>query len=394
VAVTTSHPPARSTRTAVKARDPWFDNAKMALVLLVVVGHSWTLLPREGAISHLYDFLYTWHVPAFVFVTGYLSRSFSYESGRLWQLVRTVAIPYVIFESALSLFRIYVGGEHLRDIFQDPHWPMWYLSALFFWRLGTPAFKAMPTYLAVPASVAISVLGGMVADSTFDFFRICGFLPFFVLGLKASPERLERLREPWARQAAVLVLLGIAVATTWMDQLVGTTDWLYYSYGYRNLGVSDLHGAILRSALLIVGVLGALAFFALVPRNRGWFTRMGAATLVVYLFHGFVIKSAFYAGYAGWTDAHPAVALPVTTLAAAGLAMALAWPPVARVLTHAVDPFGTAEKHVKDAVLLAEAPAQAVEIAEAVEEAVQQAVHETGAVAGREPTTERALAAR
>jgi fucose 4-O-acetylase-like acetyltransferase len=392
VAVTTSHTPARSTTTTASARDPWFDNAKMALVLLVVVGHSWTLLPRAGATSHLYDFLYTWHVPAFVFVTGYLSRSFTYEPRRMWQLVRTVAIPYVIFESALALFRIYVGGEHLRDIFQDPHWPMWYLSALFFWRLGTPVFKAMPSYAALPVSVAISVLGGMVADSTFDFFRICGFLPFFVLGLKASPQALERLREPWARQAAVLVFLAIAVATTWMDQLVGTTDWLYYSYGYHHLGVSDAHGAVLRAALLVVGVLGALAFFALVPRNRGWFTRMGAATLVVYLFHGFVIKSAFYAGYAGWADDHATLALPVTTAAAVALALLLACPPVARVLTHAVDPFGTAEKHVKEAVLLAEAPAQAEEIAEAVQEAVSEGAVSEGAVS--EVATERPLVAR
>src|SRR4051812_1270236 len=342
----------------------------MALVLLVVVGHSWTLLPRAGATSHLYDFLYVWHVPAFVLVTGYLSRSFTYEPRRLWQLVRTVAIPYVIFESALALFRIYVGGEHMRDIFQDPHWPMWYLSALFFWRLGTPVFKAMPASLALPVSVAISLVGGMVADSTFDFFRICGFLPFFVLGLKASPERLERLREPWARHCAVLVLLGIAVATTWMDQLVGTTDWLYYSYGYRDLGVTDTHGVLLRFALLAVGTLGALAFVALTPRSRGWFTRMGAATLVVYLFHGFVIKGADYAGYPSWADDHRAVAFGLTTVLAAVLAMFLAWPPVARVLSHAVDPFGTAEKHVRRAVRLAEAPAQAEEIAEAVQEAV------------------------
>jgi fucose 4-O-acetylase-like acetyltransferase len=344
----------------------------MALVLLVVVGHSWTLLPRAGATSHLYDFLYTWHIPAFVLVTGYLSRSFTYEPRRLWQLVRTVAIPYVIFESALALFRIYVGGEHMRDIFQDPHWPMWYLSALFFWRLGTPVFKAMPASLALPVSVAISLVGGMVADSTFDFFRICGFLPFFVLGLKASPERLERLREPWARHCAVLVLLGIAVATTWMDQLVGTTDWLYYSYGYRDLGVTDAHGAIVRSGLLVVGTLGALACLALTPRHRGWFTRMGAATLVVYLFHGFVIKGASYAGYAGWADDHRVVALGLTTACAAALAMLLATPPVAKVLSHAVDPFGTAEKHVREAVQLAEAPAQAEEIAVAVQEAVAE----------------------
>jgi fucose 4-O-acetylase-like acetyltransferase len=352
-------------------RDPWFDNAKMALVLLVVVGHSWTLLPSNAVHDHLYDFLYTWHVPAFVLVTGYLSRSFTWESRRMWQLVRTVAVPYVIFESALSLFRIYVGGEQVRDLFQDPHWPMWYLSALFFWRLGTPVFKALPTRLAFPLAVAISLLGGAVADTTLDFFRICGFLPFFVLGLKAGPEQLEWLRRGWARRGALLVFVAIAVATTWTDSIAGT-DWLYYSYGYHMLGVSNLHGIALRAGLLLVGLLGASAFLSLVPRSTGWFTRMGAATLVVYLFHGFVIKSAFYAGYPVWAADHAAISLPLTTVLAAGLALLLAWPPVARVLNHAVDPFGTAEKHVTEAVLLAEAPAHAEQIAGAVEQAVAE----------------------
>ena len=30
-----------------KQRDPWFDNAKMALIVLVVLGHAWTLLPSD-----------------------------------------------------------------------------------------------------------------------------------------------------------------------------------------------------------------------------------------------------------------------------------------------------------------------------------------------------------
>lgn len=354
---------------APKARDPWFDNAKMALVLLVVVGHSWTLLPREGAVSHLYDFLYTWHIPAFVLVTGYLSRSFSYTPQRVWQLVRTVAIPYVVFETALALFRTYVGGEHMRDIYQDPHWPMWFLSALFFWRLGTPVFKALPTLVAMPVAVAISLAGGLVGDRTFDLFRILGLLPFFVLGLKATPSALERLREPWVRNLALLTFLALAVATTWMDQIVGSTDWLYYSYGYRDLGVGAIHGMLERAGLLVAGLLGALAFLALVPRSRGWFTRMGAATLVVYLFHGFFIKSALYAGYQGWADDHGSIALLVTTAGAATLALLLATPRVAQVLNHAVDPFGTAERHVQEAVELADAPAHAEQIAVALEQA-------------------------
>ena len=61
-----------------KARDPWFDNAKMALIVLVVIGHAWTLVPvfngdpgsetSKTVGKWLYLFLYSWHMPAFVLV--------------------------------------------------------------------------------------------------------------------------------------------------------------------------------------------------------------------------------------------------------------------------------------------------------------------------------------
>ena len=35
---------------------------------------------------------------------------------------------------------------------------------------------------------------------------------------------------------------------------------------------------------------------------------MGAATLVVYLFHGFVVKGAGYAGWGDWADDHAVIA--------------------------------------------------------------------------------------
>ena len=85
----------------------------MALVTLVVVGHACTLLPDDGLVGHFYDFLYAWHIPAFVLVAGYLSRTFEYTPERLWNLVRTVAVPYVVFECLMAFFRIYVGGDRL-----------------------------------------------------------------------------------------------------------------------------------------------------------------------------------------------------------------------------------------------------------------------------------------
>ncbi|WP_395656115.1 acyltransferase family protein [Nocardioides sp.] len=338
------------------ARDPLLDNAKMALVLLVVLGHSWTLLPHSDVTDHLYDFLYAWHVPAFVFVTGYLSRGFVYSRARLWTLVRTVVVPYLLFETALALFRIYVGGETLEDLFQDPHWPMWYLSALFFWRLLTPVFRPLPAGLVV--AVAVSIVAGMYAGDTLDIARVLGLLPFFVMGLKATPERLELLRRRPAQLAAVVVFVGIWVLTTWTDSWA-STEWLYYRSRYDEMGYADdLQALLTRALVLAIGTLGAWAFFALVPRVHGWFTRMGAFTLVVYLFHGFAVKGAEYAGFPGWAEDHQVIAFGVTTLAAGCLALLLAWPPLATRLQDLVDPLGYAERHVRHAVDLTAAKDQ------------------------------------
>jgi fucose 4-O-acetylase-like acetyltransferase len=340
--VSTQSPPARATR------DPWFDNAKMALVMLVVVGHSWTLLPSNAVDDHLYDFLYAWHVPAFVFVTGYLSRKFAYTRTRMWQLVRTVAVPYLVFECLLALFRVYVGGEELADLFRDPHWPMWYLAALFLWRLLVPVFRPLPAGLVV--AVVISLVAGTYAGDTLDLARVLGLLPFFVMGLKATPERLELLRRPWARVAAVGVFVAIWALTTWTD-VWASTEWLYYRSRYDEMGqADDVQAFVTRACVLAIGTLGAWAFFALVPRVDGWFTRMGAWTLVVYLFHGFAVKGASYAGFGSWADAHAVLSLGITTIAAVLLALLLAWRPVAMRLNDVVDPLGYAERHVDVAV--------------------------------------------
>ncbi len=331
-------------------RDPWLDNAKMALVTLVVIGHAWTLLPDNAVNDHLYDFLYSWHIPAFVLITGYLSRGFAWTGPRLWQLVRTVAVPYVLFETAFALFRVYVGGEKLEDLFVDPHWPLWYLSALFLWRLVTPIFRDLPGGLVL--AVVLSLAAGVWFSDTLDLARVVGLLPFFVLGLKATPERLERLRSRWVVVAAAAVFAGI-VAVTWTIDSWASTEWLYYRAMYAELTTSDLKAVGIRSAVLLIGLLGALAFLALVPRMDGWFSRMGSATLIVYLFHGFAVKGAEFAGFQGWADDHQVLSLVITTLVGLGLSLLLACRPVASRLADVVDPFGYAERHTRQAAELA-----------------------------------------
>lgn len=322
-----------------KQRDPWFDNAKMTLVTLIVVGHSWVMLPGNTTRDWLYDFLYSWHVPAFVIITGYLSRSFTWERHRLWSLVRTVAVPYVIFEALLAAFRHYLGGVEFDRLFLDPHWPMWYLSALFFWRLMTPIFKAMPPKVAVLVSVLISLAAGLWAGDTFDFARVFGLLPFFVLGLSMRREHWEQVHRTGTQIFGLMALTGLFLLTHYTDALI-ETEWLYYRSRYDALEPDNVRAALIRGTLLFLGLAGSLGFFALVPRLKSWFTELGKATLVVYLFHGFFILSVTYAGFPDWADDHWLRALVLTTVLGTLLALLLAWPPVATRLNHLVDPIG------------------------------------------------------
>ena len=102
----------------------------------------------------------------------------------------------------------------------------------------------------------------------------------------------------------------------------------------------------------MLGLLGGAALLAVVPRAGGWFSRLGGATLVVYLFHGFVVKGALYAGFGGWADQHTAAAALTVVVLGAGLALVLASGPVARRLDVLVDPFGHVRARTDDAVHL------------------------------------------
>ncbi|MBM9459316.1 acyltransferase family protein [Nocardioides sp. zg-536] len=340
------------------SRDPWLDNAKAGLVLLVVVGHAWEMLPLDGPAGHLYDFLYLWHMPAFVFLSGYLSRSFAYDSRRMWQLVSTLLVPYLLFEGLLGWFRLQLGDEELQDLWLDPHFPMWYLLALVVWRLATPVLRPLPG--AALVAVGLCLASGFLADDWarwLDLPRLLGFLPFFVLGLKTTPETLQRLR------GRVPVLLGLAAGAVVAVVAVNLEHWserahLYYRT-YDAMETSETGSMLVRLVMIGVGLLGTYAWLTLVPRVDGWFTRMGAATMVVYLFHGFAVKWLDYSELMTRLEGRPWLGMVVATAFGAGLALLLGSPPVRRLLGHVVDPFATAQKKVDEAVALTAVVAEA-----------------------------------
>lgn len=330
------------TPVAAAQRDPWLDNTKMALVTLVVIGHSWGLLSDTQVSNWAYNFLYFWHIPAFVFISGYLSKSFEWTRRHFKSLFFVLVVPYLIFEPALYYYRVSLGEQEPGILYLQPHWTMWYLPVLFFWRLITPILKKH--WLFLPAAVLISVAGGVWSLDWFMLPRILGLLPFFVLGLHLRPRHLRHLDDPWVKVAAVGALVLIAVLSRDLDDWARTA-FLWYDAGYEDLDVQLASAAQTRLAVMAVGLIGAFSVMALIPRRGGWFTTMGAATMNVYLLHGFVIKTVRAQGFGEWSADHPYAALLSTTVGAVALALALASPWSRRYLSWLVNPLGTWEQH-------------------------------------------------
>ena len=139
----------------------------------------------------------------------------------------------------------------------------------------------------------------------------------------------------------------IAVLSRDLDDWARTA-FLLYDAGYEGIASDISYAAQTRLSVMAIGLVGAFAVMALIPRRGGWFTAMGAATMNVYLLHGFVIKTAQLRGFPEWSAERPYLALLVTTIGSIALALALASPWSRRYLSWLVNPLGSWESRRKD----------------------------------------------
>ncbi|GII53277.1 hypothetical protein Pth03_16660 [Planotetraspora thailandica] len=305
---------------ATKKRDPFLDNVKFVLITLVVIGHS--LIPTLAAHSSktAYLFIYVFHMPLFIIVSGYLSRNFWNSNAKTNKLVDTFLVPYVIVEIGYAALRTALGAKWSLTI-TDPAWINWYLPALLLWRLSTPVWNRMRFPLVV--AVLIYLAAGMSdLPSDFSINRFFGFLPFFVLGLVIKPGLFTFLGRPWVRVLSVLVLAGAAAAAIYLVKTDSVTMGpFYYKESYKALHLIWWEGMAQRMAVLVAALAMCAAVLSLVPRSETWFTDLGTRTLYCYLLHGVPVLIATEMGWLSvpWLFGP----LGVAALASASFALAI-----------------------------------------------------------------------
>ncbi|MEU6197419.1 acyltransferase family protein [Streptomyces sp. NPDC047061] len=333
----TPRPPARPPTGG--ERDAFFDNAKYLAIALVAMGHSWEPLKGDSRVLEaVYCVVYAFHMPAFIIVSGYFSRNFDMRPDRLKRLVTGVVVPYVLFETAYSLFQRFVVGDPGQDIsLLDPWYLTWFLCALFVWRLTTPLWKALRHPLPVAFGIAMLASVSPSIGDDLDLQRVLQFLPYFVLGLCLRPEHFRLVRR-WPVRIAAVPVFALALAFSWWSVPRMNTAWFFHRDSAQELGAPWWCGPVMVLAVFGCSLLLTAGFFSWVPGRRTWFTALGAGTLYGYLLHGFVVK---YGVHAGWFDPRwlhrPLGELLVTALAGACVTL-LCTRPVRRVFRFAMEP--------------------------------------------------------
>ncbi|PZH01624.1 hypothetical protein C1I97_22085 [Streptomyces sp. NTH33] len=322
-----------------KQRDAFFDNAKYVAIVLVAVAHAWEPLKDDSRVLQaLYMVVYAFHMPAFIIISGFFSRTFDSRPDRLKRLVTGVVVPYVVFETAYTLFKRYVDHSPDQEIsLLDPWFLTWFLCALFIWRLTTPLWKLVRRPL--PIALGISMLASLSPDigDDLDLQRVLQFLPFFVLGLGLRPEHFALVRRRSVRIASVPVAAAALFVGWWAVPRM-RASWFYHRASAQELGAPWWVGPVMMLAMFGCSLVLTACFFAWVPGRRTWFTALGSGTLCGYLLHGFLVRGA---EYRDWLDPawlhRPLGWLVVSALTAVAVTL-MCTRPVRRVFRCVMEP--------------------------------------------------------
>lgn len=273
-------------------RDYYFDNAKFILIFLVVFGHLiQSYIKSDTVISNIYILIYTFHMPAFILVSGYFAKGI-YEKGYLGKITKKLILPYIIFQSVYSVFYYFLYDKATFQVdMLNPHWSLWFLISLFCWNMMLIIFNKFKPIYALSA-VFIIGLGVGYIDSISNFLslsRTFVFFPFFLIGYYLNNKHFIMLRSNPSKLIAAATIIIVSAGIMMYPDL--NEKWLLGSKPYSHLETITALGLMKRMIIYAVNLIMLGSFFAFVPRRRFFFTKWGKNTLYVYLLHGFIIRT-------------------------------------------------------------------------------------------------------
>lgn len=264
-------------------RDFRIDTIKGILIVCVVLGHVIGNFDDSYLSQRVYDFIYMFHMPLFIFVSGIFTHKKDSITG-FFKGVASLLLALLIFH-CIHLSGMLIAGKTL-DITHAlvPAWTLWFLLSLVYWRLivqfCSKILNRFP-FAVMVFSVALSLVCGLLPGGHyFSIQRTLHFLPFFLLGYYVGQGIIPSIRI--SRPLAIIILvLGVGIVA--FDILPYDARELIYGANPYEWGRIIAKGYILLCSFAL-----SVSVFSLPGENK-LLASIGKDSLIYYLYHSIII---------------------------------------------------------------------------------------------------------
>jgi len=266
-----------------KNRVNYWDNIKGILISLVVMGHFLLDYLDFGYARYIVSFIYFFHMPAFVFVSGYFSKG--EDTGANKSIAKIITI-YLIFNTAIMVLSSFLFDASYQLI--TPYYSFWYLIALVFWRLTIKymdKFKDL-LFLSIIAALLIGFWGDIT--NVLSISRIIAFYPFFIAGYKLPSEKIfdvvNNRKKTDIFKATLLLFIVVFVSLYFINkiQFITLNNLTMSSY-------SSIYDLFVRLIIFFIAVAMIIAIINLTPQRPIFLiSKCGKNSLSIYVLHRFL----------------------------------------------------------------------------------------------------------
>ena len=292
-----------------------WDNIKFLMIFCVVLGHCLYEFFRKHigtavTAESVYLFIYTFHMPVFIFLTGMFSRHAVAQ--KRYDRVISYLLIYLFMKFLEHFGKCLTSKTRRADFFSlrylkeireglthpktDFHlfWedgPAWFALAAAVFILITILIQDVDRQIVLTAAIIMGCLAGLDnhLGNHFASMRICTFYPVFLWGYYVDTRWFELTDRILVRiLSAVFLIITLIFCLRFGPDLYSKVDFLKGKCDYMSLGMG-LNGMVWRLLCYGLWLLLITAIISVCPRKRYFWTWLGSRTMSVFIWHKFVL---------------------------------------------------------------------------------------------------------
>ena len=287
----------------IAEKDIRLSNIKGLLIFLVVFGHLMELYKREY--YELFVFIYAFHMPLFIFISGYLAKRM-----KLSKIVNLLLL-YLIFQCIFEWFLFLIGDHQtLQFHFGIPQFHLWYIVSLGFWYgiawiISKVKFNTLGKWLVFLFIFIICFISRWYTDAiveyvrqyyegfssyTLSFQRTLTFMPFFFAGFFIDKKLFEKGYSLIVSKKAQLILgfTSMFLVFIYIQSTPGLESIFRGSFGtHRFMAESEGVSIYTIKILTHYSLAGWISLLIIncVSEKKSILTKWGDHSLTIFLFH-------------------------------------------------------------------------------------------------------------